>query len=110
MIKCDFEGREDRRSAELLRQGFIGLLTGVGNSMTPHLVSHQKIVCIPVTQDTVLKKKDIVLAKIGSRYYLHFIHAIKNGDRYLIGNAHGHMNGVVGRNCIFGKVVEKLPI
>ena len=53
------------------------------------------------------QKKDIVLCKVNGRFYLHLIHAIK-GDTYLIGNNHGHMNGWVDKNNIFGVVAEIL--
>ncbi len=50
------------------------------------------------------KKKDIVLVKVNGRVYLHLIKAIK-GDTYCIGNNKGHINGWVGINCIYGKVI-----
>ena len=83
-------------------------VTGVGNSMTPILKSRQDVICEPVTEKTDLRKNDIVLSKVNGRYYLHLIHAIRNGSQYLIGNNHGHMNGWVNRSSIFGKVVEIL--
>lgn len=47
-------------------------------------------------------------SKVKGHYYLHLIWAIRNDKEYLIGNNHGHPNGWVSRNQIFGKVVEKL--
>ena len=41
-------------------------------------------------------------------YYLHKISAIKNEKTYQISNNHGHVNGWISRNQIFGKVVEIL--
>ena len=76
--------------------------------MTPILKSKQDVICIPVTETTILQKRDIVLAKVKGHWYLHIIHAIKNDSLYLIGNNHGHMNGWVSRNGIYGKVVEIL--
>lgn len=107
-MEYDFSGFENAESARQLRQGLTGKITGIGNSMTPYLKSRQAVICIPVTEETELKKRDIVLSKANGHFYLHFIHAIKNNNQFLIGNAHGHMNGWVGRNNIFGKVVEKL--
>lgn len=107
-MEYDFSGFENAESAKQLREGKIGKLTGIGNSMLPYLKSRQAVICIPVTDETELKKKDIVLSKVNGHFYLHFIHAIKNNNQFLIGNAHGHMNGWVGRNNIYGKVVEKL--
>mgnify|MGYP002624670672 CR=1 FL=1 len=107
-MNYDFSGFENAESAKQLRQGLTGKLIGIGNSMTPYLKSRQAVICIPVTDETELKKKDIVLSKVNGHFYLHFIYAIKNDSQFLIGNAHGHMNGWVGRNNIYGKVVEKL--
>lgn len=104
----DFSGFENAESARQLKEGLVGKITGIGNSMTPHLKSRQAVICIPVTDETELKKKDIVLSKVNGHFYLHFIHAIKNDTQYLIGNAHSHMNGWINRDKIYGKVVEKL--
>lgn len=51
-----------------------------------------------------LKKGDIVLCKVNGRHYLHLIKAINNGN-YQIGNNRGHINGWVGINSIYGKMV-----
>ena len=108
-MEYTFKGRENKATAEMLRAGHTCWVLGIGNSMIPILKSHQPVICIPVTEDTELKKRDIVLAKVNGHYYLHLIHAIKeNGKLYLIGNNHGHMNGWVTRNKIYGKVVEIL--
>ena len=108
MRPYDFCGKENHESAEKLRTGLVGRLQGFGQSMTPILKSGQEVICEPVKDDTKLSKKDIVLCKVKGHYYLHLIHAIKNDKEYLIGNNHGHMNGWVSRNQIYGKVVEKL--
>lgn len=109
MIEYDFEGRENKISAENFRKGMYGKITGYGNSMTPILKSGQSVICEPVTTETELNKKDIVLCKVKGKYYLHLIQAVKSGDRYMIGNNHGHINGTISRDGIFGKVVEILP-
>ena len=100
-MEYDFSGFENAESAKQLRAGLTGKLIGIGNSMTPYLKSRQAVICIPVTEETVL-------SKVNGHFYLHFIHAIKNNSQFLIGNAHGHMNGWVNKSNIFGKVVEKL--
>jgi hypothetical protein len=48
---------------------------------------------------------DIVLCKVGGSQYLHLIKAIQ-GKRYQIGNNRGGINGWIGLNSIFGKLVE----
>ena len=103
-----FFGRENAITAQKLREGRSCIVTGYGNSMTPILKSGQSVICEPVTEETQLRKHDIVLCKVGGNYYLHKIVAIKNGNRYTIGNNHGHINGTIGKNNIFGVVVERL--
>ena len=110
MTDFSYSGKEDKITVEHLQSGEVCKVTGVGNSMLPILKSRQSVICEPVKEDTVLEKKDIVLCKVNGHHYLHLIHAIKNGNQYLIGNNHGHMNGWVSRNKIYGKVIEILPM
>ena len=107
MRNYTFSGYENMTTASHLIAGETCKVTGIGNSMTPILKSRQAVICEPVTDETVLSKKDIVLCKVNGRFYLHLIHAIK-GDTYLIGNNHGHMNGWTSRRNVFGRVVEIL--
>ena len=102
-----YEGKEDRYAVEKLKAGHICKLTGYGNSMAPILKSGQPVICIPVTDSVELKKKDIVFCKVNGHYYLHLISAVK-GKAYQISNNHGHVNGTIGRNSIYGKVVRIL--
>lgn len=106
-IEYDFAGFENAAAASEMKLGKIGKLIGIGNSMTPILKSKQPVLAIPVTTETILKKGDIVFCKVRGNHYLHKIHAIR-GSQFLIGNNHGHMNGWITRNGIFGKVVEIL--
>ena len=108
MRPYDFCGKENHESAEKLKAGLVGRIQGFGQSMTPILKSGQEVICEPVKDDTKLNKKDIVLCKVKGHHYLHLIWAVKSDGTYLIGNNHGHPNGTIGRNNIFGKVVEKL--
>ena len=103
-----YEGKENAITAEHLKNGETCKVVGFGQSMTPILKSGQPVICIPVTENTVLKKKDIVLCKVKGSYYLHMISSIKNGVSYQISNNHGHVNGTISRNSIYGKVVEIL--
>ena len=107
-MEYTYSGFENRISAEHLQKGEIVKVTGIGNSMTPILKSKQPVICTPVKEDTILNKRDIVLCKVNGHYYLHLIHAIKNDTQFLIGNNHGHMNGWVSKNKIYGKVAEIL--
>ena len=99
--------RENMITVEKLKAGQTCLVQGFGQSMTPILKSGQVCKVEPITEDTVLKKNDIVLCKVKGHIYLHKISAI-NGKRYQISNNHKHVNGWVGRDCLYGKVVEIL--
>ena len=90
-----------------MQSGEDGIIVGFGQSMTPILKSGQPVRVEHLTLDTELKKCDIVFCKVNGNHYLHKIISIKNG-RYQIGNNHGHINGWIGRNNIYGKVVEIL--
>lgn len=103
-----FFGNENIFSAEKLKLGESGIIVGHGNSMTPILKNGQACRVVPVVEGTVLEKNDIVFCKVKGSYYLHKIIAIKNNVRYQIGNNHGKINGWIGRDSIFGKVVEIL--
>lgn len=83
-------------------------MIGFGQSMTPILKSGQPVKCEPVTKDTVLRKNDIVMCKVKGHFYLHKISAIRNGVSYQISNNHGHVNGWISRNGIYGLVTEIL--
>ena len=107
-MKYDYEGKENVITAEHLKNGETCKVVGFGQSMTPILKSGQPVICKPVDVDTELKKNDIVLCKVKGKYYLHKISSIKNGVSYQISNNHGHINGTITRNNIFGVVVEIL--
>lgn len=107
MVEYTYKGRVNKATAGALKAGHTCWVLGIGNSMTPILKSHQPVIITPLTDEMVLEKKDIVLAKVNGHYYLHLIHAIKgNNELFLIGNNHGHMNGWVSRRNVFGKVIE----
>jgi len=50
---------------------------------------------------SILKSGDIVLCKVNGNQYLHLVTAVQ-GKRYQISNNHGHVNGWVGPNAIYG--------
>lgn len=99
-----FEGKENKFSAEKLKLGEDGIITGCGNSMTPILHNGQKVHVIPIKAEMQFSKEDIVFCCVRGNYYLHKITAMKNNARFQIGNNHGRINGWIGRENIFGKV------
>lgn len=75
-----------------------------GNSMTPRIKSRQKCTYSPVHAPEAVKVGDAVFCKVGGSYYTHLITAIR-GDQYQISNNHGHVNGWITLNGIYGKVI-----
>jgi hypothetical protein len=74
-----------------------------GQSMRGRIESGQ--LCTVHPPPELLEVGDIVLCKVRGREYLHLIKA-RQGDRYLIGNNRGKINGWVSRGAIFGKCVR----
>lgn len=73
-----------------------------GDSMTPRISSGDLCTVAPCDPATLVRG-DIVLCKVRGAEYLHLVKAIQGG-RFQIGNNHGHINGWVGPNAIFGKL------
>lgn len=84
---------------EKLQQGETVTITPHGNSMLPRIKSGQDVVVSP--NSGMLSTDTVVLVKCKGNVYLHKISAIQ-GDRYQISNNHGHVNGWVHRNAIYG--------
>lgn len=95
----------ERGAVTPLLRGETILIKGIGNSMTPILMSGQVVKCAPIKPDEVLKENDIVLVKVKSQVYMHKITAIK-GNQYQISNNHGHVNGWVKRDKIYGRYIK----
>ena len=55
-MEYSYEGKENAITAKHLQNGEICKVVGFGNSMTPKLKSGQPVICIPVKEDTELKK------------------------------------------------------
>ena len=66
------------------------------------LVEDGQVVTLnPIAPGAEIRKGDIVLCRVRGREYLHLVQAV--GPRgYLIGNAHGQLNGWISRSHIFG--------
>ena len=88
-----------------LRQGETVSFRPRGHSMKGKIESGQLCTVAPMTEFESLKKGDIVLCKVNGAEYLHLIKAI-NGARFQIGNNRGRINGWVGANSIYGKLVK----
>ena len=78
-----------------------------GDSMVPKIRSGELCTVAPV-EVTALAVGDIVLCKVSGSEYLHLVKAIQ-GERFQIGNNRGHINGWVGPNAIYGRLVSVAP-
>lgn len=74
-----------------------------GSSMKGKIESGQLCVVSPVDGD--IEVGNVVLCKVRGKEYLHLVKAI-DGNRYQIGNNRGFINGWIGVNGIFGKLME----
>lgn len=75
--------------------------------MAPRIESGQLCTVEPVDVTTI-RVDDIVLCKVNGNEYLHFVKAIQ-GQRFQIGNNRGGINGWIGPNGIFGRLVKVEP-
>ena len=92
------------RHIERLRQGETVSFRPRGHSMSGKIESGQLCTVAPLAA-TELAVGDIVLCRVRGAEYLHLIKAIQGG-RYQIGNNRGRINGWIGRNSIFGRLVS----
>lgn len=75
-----------------------------GPSMSGRIESGQLCTVVPVTVENV-EVDDVVLCKVQGAEYLHLVKA-KQGDRLLIGNNRGRVNGWIGPNGLYGKCIK----
>lgn len=84
-----------------------------GNSMTGKIDSGDQVVVKQVSIKA-LRVGDAVYAKVKGSYYLHLLSAIDTTqNRYQISNNHGHVNGWVNAENVFGlcvKVKDKVVV
>ena len=90
-----------------LRAGEVVSFRPRGGSMAPKIESGQLCTVEPVDIATI-RVGDIVLCKVNGNEYLHFVKAIQ-GQRFQIGNNRGGINGWIGANCVFGRLVKVEP-
>lgn len=77
-----------------------------GNSMTPKIDSGDQVVVKKVPA-SACRVGDAVYARVKGSYYLHLLSAIdKTHDRYQISNNHGHVNGWVAADAVYGVCVQ----
>ena len=90
-----------------LRENKVIQIRPRGNSMKGKVESGNLVTISPCNHEG-LKVDDIVLVRVKGNDYLHLIKAI-DGQRFLIGNNRGGINGWVGPNAIYGKATKIEP-
>lgn len=90
---------------EKLKEGETVSFRPRGNSMQGKIESGQLCTVEPITEDTVIKKGDVVLCKVKKSQYLHLVKAV-SGKRYQIGNNKGRINGWITMHSIYGKLIK----
>jgi hypothetical protein len=89
---------------EKLKAGETVRIRPKGQSMKDKVASGSLVTVSPVLESEIAVD-DIVLCKVKGNQYLHLIKAIK-GDRFLIGNNRGGINGWIGFSAIYGKATS----
>ncbi len=91
------------RAIESLKKGETVTIRPRGNSMSGRIESGNLVTIEPIKKAP--EKDDVVLCRVGGSDYLHLVKAV-SGDRFLIGNNKGRINGWTGRGSVYGKVVK----
>jgi len=96
---------------EKLKRGEIVSFRPKGNSMEPRIASGMLCTLAPIG-DEEIRAGTIVLCKVGGREFLHQVKVVRHergGERFQIGNNKGGINGWIGKDSIFGRVVSVDP-
>lgn len=78
-----------------------------GNSMVP-LIKSGELCTVAPAQGVALKKRDVVLCKVGGAQYLHLVTALR-GDEVQISNNRGRVNGWTPRSKVYGILTDVSP-
>ncbi len=83
--------------------------------MVPKIKSGSKCTYAPIPCQEIVKKGDMVYCHVGKYYFTHLVTAIKGSGKdklFQISNNHGHVNGWIPFERIYGIVthVEGIPI
>lgn len=78
------------------------IIKAAGNSMQP-IMSTGDTLYLKRVDPSKLRKGDAVFCKVRGNIFVHLIKGIDSkGERFIIGNNHGHINGHTNANGIFG--------
>jgi hypothetical protein len=81
----------------------------IGHSMRPRIENRQLCTVVPITKIVDIKVGDIVLCKVAGRQLVHLIKAISSMETIQIANNKGFVNGWIGVNAVYGKVIKVEP-
>ena len=95
------------RAISDLRSGRTTQVRPHGQSMRG-LVESGSLVTLRPCDASSLKVGDIVLVRVKGNVYLHLVKA-REGERLLIGNNRGGLNGWVGPQAVYGLATEVQP-
>jgi hypothetical protein len=73
--------------------------------MEPLIRSGQEVTVEPLGE-AAIHPGDVVLCRVRGAHYLHLVKAVQ-GDRYLIGNNRGGVNGWITRRSIYGRWIRR---
>jgi hypothetical protein len=71
--------------------------------MKPKIKSGQQVTISPDL--TSLEIGDVLFCKVKGNFYVHLLTATKD-EQYQISNNHGHINGWISKNSIYGKIIK----
>jgi phage repressor protein C with HTH and peptisase S24 domain len=91
---------------EKLQKGEPVEIRVTGNSMTGKITSGSTVLIEPISEGEKITAGDIVLVRVHGSVYLHLVSAVRRENEYQISNNHGHVNGWVKRNAIYGRYVR----
>lgn len=93
-----------RHAIEALRRGETVTVQPRGDSMAPRVNDGDRVTLAPV-DPRALRPGDIVLVRVERSDFLHLVMEV-DGERWLIGNNRGGINGWVDADAIHGIAVE----
>ena len=96
------------RWIEALQRGETVSFRPTGNSMSPRIESRWLCTVAPLVADAALEEGDVVLCRVKGAEYLHLVKAVA-GDRVLIGNNRGGINGWTSRRNVYGRLTDARP-
>lgn len=104
-----YRGNENAKTARWLSEHKRPCIIKVyGQSLFPVIKSAQPVVVEPIDDNSVIGKDDIVFCRVQKRYRIRMVILVRKGEQYSVGDTHGYINGTIGRNAVYGRVVRIL--